>query len=79
MRWKYRPYHGRIISQYDGVSVYRSQSQIATVRAIIITADSLLPRPKLDYDKGYDVAVEGPSVVVRCASLRSCIEKAQLK
>jgi hypothetical protein len=31
---------------------------------MIITADSLLPRLKLDYDEGYDVAVKGPSVVV---------------
>ena len=29
-----------------------------------ITADSLLPRPKLDYDVGYDAAVKGASVVV---------------
>ena len=29
-----------------------------------ITADSLLPSPKLDYDGGYDVAVKGLSVVV---------------
>ena len=32
--------------------------------AISITADSLLSRPKLDYDVGYDVAVKGASVVV---------------
>ena len=31
---------------------------------MIITADSLLPRPKLDCDGGYDVGVKGPSVVV---------------
>ena len=29
-----------------------------------VTADSLLPRPKLDYDVGYDVVVKGASVVV---------------
>jgi len=29
-----------------------------------ITADSLLLRPKLDCDGGYDVAMKGPSVVV---------------
>jgi hypothetical protein len=34
------------------------------VRAIIITADSLLLRPKLDYDEGNDVAVKGASAVV---------------
>jgi hypothetical protein len=28
-----------------------------------ITVDSLLPRPKLDCDVGYDVAVKGASVV----------------
>ena len=31
---------------------------------MIITVDSLLSRPKLDCDEGYDVAVKGPSVVV---------------
>ena len=31
---------------------------------MIITANSLLPKPKLDCDEGYDVAVKGPSVVV---------------
>ena len=35
-----------------------------TVKAMTITADSLLPRPKLDCDRGYDVAMKGPSVVV---------------
>ena len=29
-----------------------------------ITTDSLLPRPKLHYDGGYDVALKGASVVV---------------
>ena len=32
--------------------------------ATTITADSLLPRPKLDCNRGYDVAVKGASVVV---------------
>jgi hypothetical protein len=35
------------------------------VRAMIIIADSLLLRQKLDYDEGYDVALKGLSVVVR--------------
>ena len=35
------------------------------VRAMIITADSFLLRPKLDRDGGYDMAVKGPSEVVR--------------
>jgi hypothetical protein len=34
------------------------------VKSMIITADNLLPRPKLDWDDGYNVAVKGPSVVV---------------
>ena len=33
-----------------------------------IIVDSLLPRPKLNYDGGYDVAVKGVSVVVICES-----------
>ena len=37
---------------------------MSTVKAITITDDSLLPRPKLDCDGGYDVAMKGPSVVV---------------
>ena len=45
-------------------SVHRRWSQIAMVRAMSITANSLPPRPKLDYDVGYDVAVKGASVVV---------------
>jgi hypothetical protein len=36
-----------------------------TVRAMIITANGLLPRPKLDCDGGYDVAMKGPSIVVK--------------
>ena len=65
MRQKSGSNHEWIISQCSGVSVHRRQSQIATVRAMIITTDSLLPRPKLDCDGGYDMAVKGPSVVVR--------------
>ena len=46
------------------MSVHRRRSQIATVKAMTITADSLLPRPKLDRDVGYNVAMKGVSVVV---------------
>jgi hypothetical protein len=53
-----------MISQHGGVSVHRRRSQMPTVKAKTITADSLLPRPKLDCDEGYDVVVKGPSVVV---------------
>ena len=35
-----------------------------TVKSTTITVDSLLPRPKLDCDVGYDVAVKDVSVVV---------------
>ena len=35
-----------------------------TVKATTITVDSLLPRPKLDYDVGYDAAMKGASVVL---------------
>jgi hypothetical protein len=45
-------------------SVYPNRSQIPTVMAMSITADSLLPRPKLDSDVGYDATVKGASVVV---------------
>ena len=37
---------------------------MTTVMAMTITVDSLLPRPKLDCDGGYGVAVKGPSIVV---------------
>ena len=37
---------------------------MATVKAMTITIDSLLPRPKLDCDVGYDTAVKGASIVV---------------
>jgi hypothetical protein len=47
------------------VNVHRRWSQIATVKAMTITADSLLSRPKLDCDVAYDTAVKGVSVVVR--------------
>jgi hypothetical protein len=45
-------------------SVYRSRSQMPTVRAMTITADNLLSRLKLDYDRGYNMAVKGLSVLV---------------
>jgi hypothetical protein len=48
------------------VSVHHSRSQMSMVNVMTITIDSLLPRPKLDCDSGYDVAVKGPSVVVAC-------------
>ena len=47
-----------------GVSVHCSRSEMLMVKAMTIIVDSLLPRPKLDYDVGYDVAVKGASVVV---------------
>jgi len=37
---------------------------MATVKAITITVDSLLPRLKLDCDVGYDMAMKGVSVAV---------------
>jgi hypothetical protein len=37
---------------------------MVTVKAMTITVSSLLSRPKLDCDVGYDVAVKGASVVV---------------
>ena len=37
---------------------------MATVKAMTITVDSLLPRMKLDYDVGYDATMKGASVVV---------------
>ena len=45
-------------------SEHPSRSQIATAMAMTITADNLLLRPKSNYDRGYDVAVKGTSVVV---------------
>ena len=45
-------------------SEHPSRSLIATAMAMTITADSLLPRLKSDYDRGYDMAVKGASVVV---------------
>jgi hypothetical protein len=46
------------------VGVHRRWSQIVTVRAMTITADSLLSRPNCGCDGGYDVAVKGLNVVV---------------
>ena len=37
---------------------------MAMVKATTITVDSLLPRPKLDCNVGYDAAIKGVSVVV---------------
>ena len=48
----------------NDISVHHSQSQMPTVKATTITVDSFLPRPKLDYDVGYDVAMKGASIVV---------------
>ena len=45
-------------------SEHPSRSQIAMAMAMTIITDSLLPRLKLDYDRGYDMAVKGASVVV---------------
>ena len=39
---------------------------MSTVKAMTITVDSLLPRPKLDCNVAYDAAVKGASVVVLC-------------
>ena len=47
-----------------GVSVHCSGSQIPMVKAMTITINSLLPRPKLDCDVGYDAAAKGVIVVV---------------
>jgi hypothetical protein len=60
----------RTLSQMDDkpirqCSVHPSLSQIPTVVAMSITAHSLLPKPKLDCDVGYDAAVKGASVVAR--------------
>ena len=46
------------------MSVHRRPSQIAMVKAVTITVDSLPPRPTLDCDGGYNVAMKGASVVV---------------
>jgi hypothetical protein len=37
---------------------------MAIVKAMTITVESLLPKPKLDCNVGYDTAVKGTSVVV---------------
>ena len=52
-----------------GVSVHRSRSQMSAVKAMTITFDSLLPRPKLDCDVGYDAAMKGASVVGPMSSI----------
>ena len=52
-------------------SVHHSRSQIPTVMAMTITADSLLPRSKCDCDGSYDMAVKGPNVVMRRHSMNS--------
>ena len=44
--------------------MHSNRSQIPRVMAMSITADNLLPMPKLDYDVGYDAAMKGASVVV---------------
>ena len=41
-----------------------------TVKAMTITVDSLLPRPKLDCNVGYDAAVKGASVVVKGRAMK---------
>ena len=56
-------------------SVHPSRSQIPTVMAMSITMDSLLPRPKLDCDAGYDAAVKGTSVVVSCLKFRTSFRR----
>jgi len=45
-------------------SLHHSRSQMTMVMAMTITVDNLLPRPKLDCNRGYDTAMKGPSVVV---------------
>ena len=45
-------------------SVHHSRSEMPMVMAMTITVDSLLPRPKLDCDGCYDVAVKGLNIVV---------------
>ena len=45
-------------------SEHPSWSQRATTMAMTITTDRLLPRPKSNCDRGYDVVVKGASVVV---------------
>ena len=54
-------------------SIHHSWSQMPTVMAMTISVDSLLPRPKLDCDGGYNVAMKGLSVVVHVRPrLRLC-------
>ena len=54
-------------------SGHPSWSQIPTVMATTITADNLLPRPKLDCDVGYDAAMKGASVVVLSQYYKSMV------
>ena len=44
---------------------------MVTVKAMTITVNSLLPRPKLDYDVDYDAAVKGASVIVKMQKSRA--------
>jgi hypothetical protein len=53
-----------IVIDASGRGLHPSWSKITMEVAITITADILLPRPKSDCDRGYDVAVKGASVVV---------------
>jgi hypothetical protein len=75
--------HSRVVLQCDGskdlirtddkpiwrCSVYRNRSQTTMVMAMTITVDILLPRLKLDCDRGYDATMKGLSVVVHLPRL----------
>jgi hypothetical protein len=39
---------------------------------MIVTVNILLPRPKLDYNGGYDVAMKGASVAVMHPHVNKC-------
>ena len=68
--------HRRIVLQCDGSKDFiMDGSQIPTVMAMTITADSLLSMPKCGYDGGYDVFVKGPSVVVKHACFSTFSER----
>jgi hypothetical protein len=54
----------RTLSQMDHKPIQRCECTPQMVMTTTITADSLLSRPKLDYDGGYDVVVKGVSVEV---------------
>ena len=60
-----------------GVSVHRNWSQMPTMKAMTITIDSLLAKPKLDCDVDYDTAVKCASVVVR-ASMQGLLEPTKM-